>query len=722
MRYVKILTAFVMACVLAACGGGGGTPINGGTTGGGTGGGTTTPVLTLTLVNGSGGGLTSHAINKGGVFYANALVTNSAGTPLANQLVTFTTDFTVATLSGNAADATALTDGAGVAKVLISPLSLSTVGAAILSASATVGGTAITSTLNFSTSASNVVLANMTLSPSTIGALETSAVTVQGLIDGNLATGSNVSVNFSASCGSFSPSSASTNSVGVASSTFQSTAACSGPVTLTSSAVGASDVSTTLTVTPATAANIIFSSATPALLYVSSAASGSKTSVVKFQVLDSNASPMASQAVSMSLSNAAISAGVVFSLSGSTSTSPQTVTTDSSGIAAIAVASGTLPTPLTVDAVLVTDTRIKAASLGLAVTNGAPTQNAASFTAEKHSLEALNIVGLTTPVTFFVADRQGNPVPNGTVVNFVASTGLIDGSCTLTNSACTVTYRSQGTPPANGRAVVLAYLDGEESFVDLNGDNIWQSSESFFDTGTVYLDLNGNGVYNPGEQAFPGGSTGSLACVPPLNNYPSIEGTCDGTWSANIRVRKLDFITWATSQAVIKLRTARTASGLTLLVHDASAAPSPFNAMPSGTTIAAAVTSADATCAVTSVNPSTVNGSANSGTFHSVVLNGDANCQSLGRTVTTRTQITAGTVVPAPGTSNPGTITVTTTTTEVGGTAATTVVTTTATTSTSASDNTVTRTFPATAVTVTVTSPSGYVTTRVLVPDTAVDP
>lgn len=711
MRYVKILMAFVMASVLAACGGGGGTS---GSPGDGT---TTTPVLTLTLVNGAGSALTSHSINKSGVFYVNARVTNSAGTPQANQLVTFTTDFAVATLSGSAADASALTDSAGSAKVLISPLSLSTVGAAVLSASATVSGTVITSTLNFSTSASNVALANMTLSPSTIGALETSAVTVQGLIDGTLATGSNVTVDFSASCGSFSPVSASTNSVGVASSTYQSTAACSGPVTLTSSAVGASNVSTTLTVTPARAANIVFSLATPPLLYVSSAASGSKTSVVKFQVLDSNAGAMASQGVSMSLSNAAISSGVAFSLSGTTSTSPQTVTTDSGGFASITVASGTLPTPLTVNAMLISNANIKASSLGLAVTNGAPTQNAASFTAEKHSLEAINIVGVTTPMTFFVADRQGNPVPDGTVVNFVASAGLVDGSCTLTNSSCTVTYRSQGAAPVNGRAVVLAYLDGEESFTDLNGDNIWQNSEPFFDVGTAYLDLNGDGVYASGEQTFPGGSTGSSSCATTIYNYPSIAGTCDGTWSSNIRVRKQDAITWATSQAVIKLAQVRTASSFQVLVHDNSGATAPFNAMPSGTTVAATVTSVGATCAVTSVNPATVNGSANSGTYHSVILNGDANCSSLGRTVVIRTQITAGTV-PA----SPGTITTTTTTTEVGGSPVVTVASATATTSTSASDNTTTTVIPATAITVTVTSPSGYVTTRVLAPNTAIDP
>lgn len=632
MRWMRYLAAVAVAGLVAACGGGGSSTGSSGTDGGTTT--PTTPTITVSLVNASDAALAVNSISKSAVFYAKAVVANANGTPLANQLVTFTTDYTVATLAGNAADAKALTDTSGVARVLISPLSLSTVGAGVLTASATVGSDEIASTLNFSTAAANVALANMTLSPATIGALETAAVTVQGLIDGVPATSSSVTVAFSASCGSFSPASASTNSSGIASATFQSTAACSGPVTLTAAGVGTNTTSTTVTVTPAKAANIVFSSATPTLMYVSSAASGSKTSVVQFQVLDSSASPMASQSVTMSLSNAAISAGVVFSLSGTTSTSPQVVTTDGGGYASITVAAGTLPTPVTVNAVLTSDTSIKAASLGLAVTNGAPTQNAASFNAAEHSLEGLNLVGLTTQLTLRIADRLGNPVPDGTVVNFIASAGLITpGSCTLTNSACSVTYTTQGTAPVGGRAVVMAYLDGEESFTDLNGDNIWQSGEPYTEMGLAYLDLNRDGLYDSTtEQSIPGGGTGNSVCTQQNFFYPSAANTCDGTWSGNIRVRVMDVITWATSKAVIKLPEAQvpaqtwTATGFTVLVHDDSTAASPFNAMPSGTTVAAAVTTTGASCAVTSVNPATVNGSAVSGTYHTVILNGDASC------------------------------------------------------------------------------------------------
>ena len=85
---------------------------------------------------------------------------------------------------------------------------------------------------------------------------------------------------------------------------------------------------------------------------------------------------------------------------------------------------------------------------------------------------------------------MANPVPDGTAVNFVATAGLVTGTCTTVNSGCSVTYSSQGTRPVNGRVVILAYLNGEESFIDTNGDNVWQAGESFHGVGRAFVDTN----------------------------------------------------------------------------------------------------------------------------------------------------------------------------------------------------------------------------------------
>lgn len=647
MNILKYVMGLALAVSLTACGGGGGSAgsVSGGTGGGSstggssTGGSTTTasaPAIALSIVDATGATVTSNSIGSGALFYAQAVVKNAAGTVVANKLVTFSTASTVATL----APASVLTDASGVARVQISPVTL-TGNAGNLVVSATVDGVSVSSDLDYQTSAANVSLTNMAATPTSISALQSSAVTVEGRVNGVLAGSSVVTVNFSASCGSFSPASASTNSAGLVSTTYQSAVTCSGNVVLTAQATGASPVTTSVTVAAAQPANVVFSSATVPLMVTSTAASGLKQSSLKFQVLDSSGSGMSGQAVTISLSPSTISSGVTFSVGGLATTTTQTVTTDSSGFASVTVSSGGLPTPVVVTAALVSNPTVQASSSGIAVTSGRATQNAASLSATKLSIEGFNVDGVQTTLTMRVADRQGNPVPAGAVVNFVASHGLVQGSCAIdASSQCTVTYTSQGLRPANGRAVILAYMDGEESFIDLNGDNIWQSGETFFDVGTLYRDDNEDGVYDAAtEQTYPGGSVGSSPCASVVYSYPSVANSCDGTWSASIRVRKQVTIAVATGEAVVLRVTPRTLSGFTVRVTDLNG-----NSMPTGTTVAAAVVTSGATCKVTSVSPNVVRNSANGGN-HVINLDGAADCVSARVDVTVTSPSSIATVV-----------------------------------------------------------------------------
>jgi len=640
MRSLKFWLGFVLVAFLVACGGGGDPGSSSSTTTTTTT--TTTPTLSLSLIDASGATLTSNAITKSSSFYAKAVVKDASGNVLPNALVSFSTDYTIATLAGSAAATTALTDSSGVAKVQISPLSLTTTGASTLTAAAYISGTSVSGSLNYGASASNVTLTSIATSFSTIGALETTSVTVVGAVNGTASSG--VVVNFSAPCGSFSPSSGTTNGSGVISTTFQSDVSCGtlSPISLTASAVGAgASVSKSLVVTAARPANIVFTSATPSLMYVSSAASGNKTSVVKFQVVNSNGVGITTlQNVIFSLSQAAIDAGVKFSVSNSNAA--QTVSTDGSGYASIQIASGTVPIPVAVTATLASDSTIFASSLGLAVTSGAATQNSASLSATKLSIEALNVDGVTTTLTMRVADRMGNSVPDGTVVNFVTnSNSYVQGTCTTSNSGCSVVFSSQGSRPANGRAVILAYLAGEESFIDVNGDNVWQSGETFNDLGRAFIDTNEDGVWQSGEQII-GTSSGSSACVNALSADSAIAGTCDGTWSGNVLVRRAITITLATSTASITRTTSRTSTGFRVWVHDANTNANAngnvptFNAMPTGSTVSAAIGTSGATCKVSAVSSNVVNNSS-IGDFHDIILSGDSDCTTVTVNVTVTT-------------------------------------------------------------------------------------
>jgi len=517
--------------------------------------------------------------------------------------------------------------------------------------------------LDFQVLAGNVTLSNLTVSSAAISAFQSAAISVQAFVDGVAAAANALSVNFSASCGTVSPAIAAANSSGIAVTSYYATATCSGDVTISASASSANSAAATgvINVTTAKPANISFISATPALIVVSSNPLGVKQSTVKFQVLDASGGAMAGQSVNLSLAAAAISAGVTFQTTG---TATQSATSDSSGYVTAIVQSGFLPTPVTVIAVLASNSAVSAASAGLAVTSGRPTQNAASLSATKLSIEAFNTDGVITAITFRVADRQGNPVPVNTPVTFVAEGGLVTGSCLLdTSSQCTVTLTSQGTRPADGRVTVLAYLDGEESFDDANGNNTYDIGETFYDMGEVYRDDNENGSYDDStakvynsdgtyyktnEELYPGGSTGSSSCASNGFSYPSVANTCDGIWSSNIRVRKQLVITFATADArIIKVSLSRYAgvfiitdnnSNSTLSTLTSSTA-STRNSVATGSALTAALIvppGVTTSCSVIGVS-STVIPNQDGAYTYKTTLNGDSSCSGLQLAITVTT-------------------------------------------------------------------------------------
>lgn len=638
MKLLKILLSLVFVAMLVACGGGGTPqpdPRNPGSS-------TGNWALGVALVDSAGAVLVTNAINGAGPFYARVTLTSSSGGVVANRLVSLDVEAAVATL----AQTSALTDATGVALVRITPTSTVAANAGRLVVSATVDGVAVSASLDYQTAVANLALTNFKVAQGSIYAFQSTAVTVEGYVNGALANSSPVTVAFSASCGSFSPASAATNGAGLASSVYQATAGCSGTVTLVAQAAGASAVLASVNVAPALPTGLVFSSTSDALLVSTAAVGGTKQATLKFQVLDSSGAGTSGQTVRLALGANSAQAGVRFLVGGLPSGAEQVATSDASGYVTVVVAAGALPTPVVVTASLGANPTVQATSIGVAVTSGRATQNAASLAVEKKSIEALEVDGVQTTLSWRVADRQGNPVPAGSAVNFVASHGLVQGTCVLdAASACSVTYTSQGMRPASGRAVILAYMDGEESFVDQNGDNIWQSGETFFDVGLAYRDDNGNGIYDiASEQTYPGGSTGAMPCEgtgagvgaasgleATLGRYPSVDNSCDGVWSSQIRVRQQAIIALASHKATVSLLGGRASSGFSVLVADARG-----NAMPTGTTVAAAIVGTGATCTILSVAPA-VGDNTPDASVHQIRMDGAADCPSVAVDVTVTT-------------------------------------------------------------------------------------
>ncbi|WP_280154303.1 Ig-like domain-containing protein [Piscinibacter sp. XHJ-5] len=183
------------------------------------------------------------------------------------------------------------------------------------------------------------------------------------------------------------------------------------------------------------------------------------------------------------------------------------------------------------------------------VSTGVPNQRFMSMSVEKWALN-WGMDGDTTKVTIRVADSAGNPVPEGTRVQFSTSGGQIVTSCALsgvaegtaTISACSVDFATQDFRPLSGRVSILAWLEGEEAYKDLNGNGAYDVGEPFADAGRLFRDDNGDKTFTDQVDELNVGATlastpgiGSSACVVdpavPVNDAPlSVPATCDGAW------------------------------------------------------------------------------------------------------------------------------------------------------------------------------------------------
>jgi hypothetical protein len=597
-------TLMALACslLISACGGGGGSPgtvggtgagsTNGGVSGGSGGTNTTVtaPKITIALFNGA---TVTSSINASGVTTAQAKVVDDKNNPVLGKLVTFSGDPTLITFSP-VSGAVLTNSVTGIATIQITPASLSSGSGGTLSATATIvpstGGTGIltSGTTDYQLSPANLTLSALDVQSTTaLAAYGTRAVSVTANINGVVATNTPVQITFSTSCGTVTPATVTTDGTGKASSTYTANSTtipgCAGAnVNITAAAANATSLSGTISVQPTLATNIQFVSATPQLIYLIGSV-GATQSQVSFKVVDSSGNPLQNQAMNLSLTNAA--AGVSLGTIGNRST--VSATSNSVGVVTVPVFSGSIPTSLQVNAVLGSDSSVNSKSNTLLVASGVPVQSATSIAAKELSIEGLSVDGISTSITLSLADRQGNPVPVGTSVNFVTNSGvMVPATCVVparadgtSTSSCTTSIRSQGTRPANGLVAILAYTPGEEDFTDANGNNVYDAGEVFKDLGNAYRDDNFNDTFDAGEFVVP--RSGAVACpVSPINNPYGRANTCDGVWGA-ADVRAQQTVVFASGAATISATATSRSGTVGFTVADVNG-----NSMPTGTTIA----------------------------------------------------------------------------------------------------------------------------------------
>ena len=535
----------------------------------------------------------------------------------------------------------------GVAIIPVTRASLSVNGAGTLNVSSTISGstssgsannTVVAGTVDYQLGTANIALSGLSVGSTALSAYGNRTVSVSVTSNGTPVT-IPVQVTFGASCGVVSPLVVATDANGLASTTYTaSDPKCAGTnVSITAAATGATTQSGTIAVSAPVATNVQFVSAAPQLIYLSGTVGTTQAQVV-FKVVDSSGNAVQNKTLQLALINTAT--GVSLGTLGNTT--PLNYVSDSSGNVSAAVFSGTVPTSMTVRATLLDSlaapTSIYSDSNILTVASGRPTQSSLSLASAKTSIEGANIDNVSTTLTLSMADRNGNPVPPGTQVNFVSEAGVVipavcfvppaipatANSPAIPSSSCSVTLFSSGTRTANGNVAVMAYVAGDEDFSDLVGDNVYHLGDPFTDLGRAYLDKvgagprtvpSGFGVYNNGEFQVP--RIGDAACL----DGASCPG--DGLWGS-ADVRKQITIVFATSSATISAGSLQATSplqGSTDLVLNSlnvTVADLNGNSMPTGTQIA--VTAVDngfqaqgyltaANCQITSGTGATISNS-----------------------------------------------------------------------------------------------------------------
>jgi len=256
---------------------------------------------------------------------------------------------------------------------------------------------------------------------------------------------------------------------------------------------------------------------------------------ISFRVRAGSASAGAGHKVKIGIINNIGGIGI-----GERGSTEKTLTTDANGVVTVSIFSGTLPTPVKVRAELLDENSktngIFVETQNLSIASGPPSQRFMSVSATKFVLNG-SIDGDRTEITARVADRQGNAVPDGTVINFITEGGQVGSSCTTKTtdriSSCSVTFETQRPRPNDGRVSVLVYAEGTKDYSDKNNNNELDAGE-LINIGNAFRDDNEDGVVSEDEIVIARNATGGT-CTAGKLPFPAQVDTCDTTLKTTVR-------------------------------------------------------------------------------------------------------------------------------------------------------------------------------------------
>ena len=468
------------------------------------------------------------------------------GSPVPNRVVTFSASLGVLSPSSG----TALTDAQGVAEIILEAGEEE--GAGILTADVEAGEEVISRQMGFRTlgggqdDSGGEQGTDVRIGSGKGGAFQDGVLT---LTSAQLGVGSSMSiaanlveapdndpwsgfatVNFSSGCASSGKASfdpASTTAVGgSAVVSYQPENGCESDIITASVTIDGeikTAVSDALTVIQSPPNSIEFLGAEPEVIGLRGSAQvgAPESSTLRFRVKNSNGEPVSAGQV--------VDFAVVADSGGFGITSDDSASTNSEGVASVTVRSGTVPFVGSVRAQLRDNADINATG-SVSVQSGVVTQDRFSIAVETLNPPAGSHLGAQVEVTVRAADRFGNWAPDGTRINFTTELGDIEGSCEVQDGTCSVTWTSSAEQQINydpdrairacfpegasvrsrqgltggvactehdrfGRATITAWAVGEESFDDLNGNNIFDQGEQWVALPEAFRDDNETGLY-----------------------------------------------------------------------------------------------------------------------------------------------------------------------------------------------------------------------------------
>ncbi|MDP4030388.1 MAG: Ig-like domain-containing protein [Gallionella sp.] len=395
--------------------------------------------------------LSSTSVSSSAPVTVTATLKDVFGVAIAGEVVTFSTDDTIAKIS----PATALTNASGVASASLSPASLTALGAAVITATSKAGTTEVTDTKGFSVAGSSQtgIAASIELLISNTTISSGSSAIVTALVksaSGGAVSGAVVTFSTDATLATMSPASALTNSSGYASITLS-------PATTTSS--GAALITATVqegttAITASKGYAVAGSAPTP------TTAASLDLSTSSISVKSDGSTSATITVIALNAANAAMPDITVTMRADSGVLGSATVVTDAAGKATVTFTSGANKTNRT--ATITATAGTASAQIPVLVVGSTVTLESSGTTLSDDG-------GSPVTLTITAKDAGGNVVPNATVTMTKTGTGnvTLTPASGATNASGQLVVTATGVAGGSGSAHIAASVLGVTATTDL---------------------------------------------------------------------------------------------------------------------------------------------------------------------------------------------------------------------------------------------------------------